>query len=115
LKRRRNRHVVDKAPTRSGALPEANPSAYVGSSTGIGTPIAILSIPLWVALADLTIGLGWRWWSARPLRALPPLCQSARRRISLGFHINRPETPIAGITTNRSTASNAAIDCRVGE
>ena len=49
---------ISGPPTLRGALPEANPSAYVGTSTGIGTPIAILSIPLWVALADLTIGLG---------------------------------------------------------
>jgi hypothetical protein len=37
------------------ALPEANPSAYVGTSTGLGTPIAILSIPLFIALAELLI------------------------------------------------------------
>ena len=39
-----------------GALPEANPSAYVGTSTGLGTPIAILSIPLYIALAGAMIG-----------------------------------------------------------
>ncbi len=39
-----------------GALPEANPSAYVGASTGLGTPVAILSIPLWVALAEIFVG-----------------------------------------------------------
>jgi hypothetical protein len=48
---------ISGPPTMRGALPEANPSAYVGTSTGIGTPVAILSIPLWMALADLMIGL----------------------------------------------------------
>ena len=48
---------ISGPPTMRGALPEANPSAYVGTSTGIGTPVAILSIPLWMALADLAIGL----------------------------------------------------------
>jgi hypothetical protein len=47
---------ISGPPTLKGALPEANPSAYVGASTGIGTPIAILSIPLWIWLADLVIG-----------------------------------------------------------
>jgi len=48
---------ISGPPTLRGALPEANPSAYVGTSTGLGTPIAILSIPLWIALADMTIGV----------------------------------------------------------
>ena len=48
---------ISGPPTMRAALPEANPSAYVGSSTGLGTPIAILSIPLWMGLADLIIGL----------------------------------------------------------
>ena len=48
---------ISGPPTIRGALPEANPSAYIGASTGIGTPIAILSIPLWIALADVMIGL----------------------------------------------------------
>jgi hypothetical protein len=39
-----------------GALPEANPSAYIGTSTGIGTPIALLSIPLWMAAANYLVG-----------------------------------------------------------
>ncbi|MEL7465103.1 MAG: sodium-dependent bicarbonate transport family permease [Pseudomonadota bacterium] len=47
---------ISGPPTLKGALPEANPSAYVGSSTGIGTPVAILSIPLFMALADWAIG-----------------------------------------------------------
>ena len=47
---------ISGPPTLRGALPEANPSAYVGTSTGIGTPVAILSIPLWIALAGMVIG-----------------------------------------------------------
>ena len=48
---------ISGPPTLRAALPEANPSAYIGASTGLGTPIAILSIPLWIALADAVIGL----------------------------------------------------------
>ncbi|MEL6607619.1 MAG: sodium-dependent bicarbonate transport family permease [Pseudomonadota bacterium] len=48
---------ISGPPTMRAAVPEANPSAYVGASTGLGTPIAILSIPLWMALADRFIGL----------------------------------------------------------
>ncbi len=48
---------ISGPPTMRGALPEANPSAYVGTSTGLGTPVAILSIPLWIALAEATIGV----------------------------------------------------------
>ena len=48
---------ISGPPTLRGALPEANASAYVGASTGLGTPVAILSIPLWIWLADLAIGL----------------------------------------------------------
>ncbi|MDX8351896.1 sodium-dependent bicarbonate transport family permease [Cognatiyoonia sp. IB215182] len=47
---------ISGPPTMRGALPEANPSAYVGTSTGLGTPVAILSIPLFVALAEQFIG-----------------------------------------------------------
>lgn len=47
---------ISGPPTMRGALPEANPSAYVGASTGLGTPVAILSIPLFMALADVVIG-----------------------------------------------------------
>ena len=43
---------ISGPPTMRAALPEANPSAYIGTSTGIGTPVAILSIPLWIALAN---------------------------------------------------------------
>jgi hypothetical protein len=47
---------ISGPPTMRGALPEANPSAYVGTSTGLGTPVAILSIPLFIALAEVFIG-----------------------------------------------------------
>jgi hypothetical protein len=47
---------ISGPPTMRGALPEANPSAYIGASTGLGTPVAILSIPLFIALADHMIG-----------------------------------------------------------
>ncbi|SFI41072.1 sodium-dependent bicarbonate transport family permease [Jannaschia pohangensis] len=46
---------ISGPPTLRGALPEANPSAYVGTSTGLGTPVAILSIPLWIALSGLVM------------------------------------------------------------
>lgn len=47
---------ISGPPTMRAALPEANPSAYMGTSTGLGTPVAILSIPLFIALADVFIG-----------------------------------------------------------
>lgn len=46
---------ISGPPTMRAALPEANSSAYVGTSTGLGTPIAILSIPLFIALAEVII------------------------------------------------------------
>lgn len=48
---------ISGPPTMRASLPQANPSAYVGTSTGLGTPIAILAIPLWMALTDAIIGL----------------------------------------------------------
>ena len=47
---------ISGPPTLRATLPDANPSAYVGTSTGLGTPVAILSIPLWIALAQAFIG-----------------------------------------------------------
>ncbi|MEM9104146.1 MAG: sodium-dependent bicarbonate transport family permease [Pseudomonadota bacterium] len=47
---------ISGPPMLRGALPEANPSAYVGTSTGIGTPVAILSIPLSIMLAEMVMG-----------------------------------------------------------
>jgi hypothetical protein len=46
---------ISGPPTIRAALPEANSSAYIGTSTGLGTPIAILSIPLWIALTEMFI------------------------------------------------------------
>lgn len=43
---------ISGPPTLRAAIPTANPSTYVGSSTGVGTPVALLSIPLWLALAE---------------------------------------------------------------
>ena len=47
---------ISGPPTMRAALPEANSSAYVGTSTGLGTPVAILSIPLFIALAEMFVG-----------------------------------------------------------
>ena len=47
---------ISGPPTLRAALPDANPSAYVGTSTGLGTPVAILAIPLWIALAQALTG-----------------------------------------------------------
>lgn len=47
---------ISGPPTMRAALPKANPSAYIGTSTGLGTPVAILSIPVFMALADALIG-----------------------------------------------------------
>lgn len=49
---------ISGPPTLRAAIPGANPSAYVGSSTAVGTPIAIaVGIPLYVALAQLVFNL----------------------------------------------------------
>jgi hypothetical protein len=48
---------ISGPPTLRAAIPTANPSAYVGSSTAIGTPVAIaIGIPLWVVLAGVVFG-----------------------------------------------------------
>jgi hypothetical protein len=44
---------ISGPPTLRAALPTANPAAYIGPSTSIGTPIALLSVPLWMALAEI--------------------------------------------------------------
>ncbi|MEM8591616.1 MAG: sodium-dependent bicarbonate transport family permease [Pseudomonadota bacterium] len=46
---------ISGPPTLRAALPEANPSAYVAPSTGLGTPVAILLIPLWIAMVEALI------------------------------------------------------------
>lgn len=44
---------ISGPPTLRAAIPAANPSAYVGASTAIGTPVAIaLGIPLFIGLAE---------------------------------------------------------------
>ncbi|MGB0513292.1 MAG: sodium-dependent bicarbonate transport family permease [Wenzhouxiangellaceae bacterium] len=44
---------ISGPPTLRAAIPSANPSAYIGSSTSVGTPVAIaIGIPLYIALAD---------------------------------------------------------------
>jgi len=45
---------ISGPPTLRAGIPQANPSAYIGSSTGIGTPVAIaICIPLFVGLAKI--------------------------------------------------------------
>ena len=49
---------ISGPPTIRAAIPSANPSAYIGSSTSIGTPVAIvIGVPLYIALADVVFGL----------------------------------------------------------
>ncbi|MBD2258592.1 sodium-dependent bicarbonate transport family permease [Pseudanabaena sp. FACHB-2040] len=48
---------ISGPPTLRAGIPTANPSAYIGASTAIGTPVAIaLCIPLFVGLAQALIG-----------------------------------------------------------
>ena len=48
---------ISGPPTLRGGIPSANPSAYIGSSTAIGTPVAIaIGIPLFIGLAQVTMG-----------------------------------------------------------
>ncbi len=48
---------ISGPPTLRAAIPQANPAAYVGASTSLGTPIALLSVPLWMALAEILFAL----------------------------------------------------------
>jgi hypothetical protein len=48
---------ISGPPTLRAAIPTANPAAYIGASTSLGTPVALLSIPLWMALADVVFAL----------------------------------------------------------
>jgi hypothetical protein len=48
---------ISGPPTLRAAIPSANPAAYVGASTSLGTPVALLTIPLWMALADIVFAL----------------------------------------------------------
>ena len=48
---------ISGPPTLRGGIPSANPSAYIGSSTAVGTPIAIaIGIPLFIGLAQTLMG-----------------------------------------------------------
>lgn len=45
---------ISGPPTLRAGIPEANPSAYIGASTSVGTPVALaVCIPLFIALADI--------------------------------------------------------------
>ncbi|HET6498477.1 MAG TPA: sodium-dependent bicarbonate transport family permease, partial [Coriobacteriia bacterium] len=49
---------VSGPPTLRAGIPSANPAAYVGSSTGVGTPIALaVGIPLFTSLGKAVFGL----------------------------------------------------------
>lgn len=48
---------ISGPPTLRAGIPSANPSAYVGSSTAVGTPVAIaLGIPIYIGLAQALMG-----------------------------------------------------------
>ncbi|MEM8717165.1 MAG: sodium-dependent bicarbonate transport family permease [Cyanobacteria bacterium P01_G01_bin.4] len=48
---------ISGPPTLRAGIPKANPSAYIGSSTAVGTPVALaLGIPLYIALAQVLTG-----------------------------------------------------------
>lgn len=48
---------ISGPPTLRAGIPSANPSAYIGSSTAVGTPVAIaLAIPLYIGLAQALMG-----------------------------------------------------------
>ena len=48
---------ISGPPTLRAGIPSANPSAYIGSSTAVGTPVAIaLGIPLYIGLAQAIMG-----------------------------------------------------------
>jgi len=49
---------ISGPPTLRGGIPSANPSAYIGASTSVGTPVAIaICIPLFIALAQIVFGV----------------------------------------------------------
>ena len=48
---------ISGPPTLRAGIPSANPSAYIGSSTAVGTPIALaIGIPLFIGLAQALMG-----------------------------------------------------------
>jgi hypothetical protein len=49
---------ISGPPTLRAGIPTANPSSYIGSSTSIGTPVAIaIGIPLYIGLAQAVFGV----------------------------------------------------------
>ncbi len=49
---------ISGPPTLRAGIPSANPSAYIGASTSVGTPVSIaIGIPLFIALAQIVFGL----------------------------------------------------------
>lgn len=49
---------ISGPPTLRAGIPTANPSAYIGASTSVGTPVAIaIGIPLYLTLGELVFGL----------------------------------------------------------
>ncbi len=49
---------ISGPPTLRAGIPGANPSAFIGSSTSVGTPIAlVVCIPLFIALAEIVFGV----------------------------------------------------------
>ena len=49
---------ISGPPTLRAGIPSANPSAYIGASTSVGTPIAIgLCIPLFIALSQMVFAV----------------------------------------------------------
>jgi len=45
---------ISGPPTLRSGIPKANPSAYIGASTSVGTPVAVaICIPMFVALAQI--------------------------------------------------------------
>ncbi|MFP4314090.1 MAG: sodium-dependent bicarbonate transport family permease [Alphaproteobacteria bacterium] len=49
---------ISGPPTLRAGIPTANPSAYIGASTSVGTPVAIaICIPLFIALAQVVFDL----------------------------------------------------------
>ncbi|MGF1538208.1 MAG: sodium-dependent bicarbonate transport family permease [Elainellaceae cyanobacterium] len=48
---------ISGPPTLRAGIPSANPSAYIGSSTAVGTPVALaLGLPLFIGLAQALMG-----------------------------------------------------------
>ncbi|MBE9223417.1 sodium-dependent bicarbonate transport family permease [Cyanobacterium stanieri LEGE 03274] len=48
---------ISGPPTLRAGIPSANPSAYIGASTAVGTPVAIaIGIPLYIGLAQAFMG-----------------------------------------------------------